>query len=296
MNTHLLTAALDAAERGWHVFPLRPGAKPPALHGEQSCRRTGDCTTGHRKWEQRATTDPDRIRQAWAAGPFNIGIATGPSGLVVVDLDLPKSNSSADTPSGVTTFKALCERTGQAAPSTYRVRTASGGEHLYFTAPSGVRLANSAGRLGSLVDTRAWGGYVVATGSIVHDSTYNVVDPAPVVQLPAWLLDALKPAQRTAQPLRLAIPKHGSRAADTALAREAAAIKAAEEGRREAQLFQSARSLGRFVAWGDIPRHVVEEAFQSAGESTGLPASQCRSTLRSALNWSIRTCRPRQTT
>ncbi|WP_406429156.1 bifunctional DNA primase/polymerase [Streptomyces sp. NBC_01589] len=296
MNTHLLTAALDAAERGWHVFPLRPGAKPPALHGEQSCPRTGDCTTGHRKWEQRATTDPDRINKAWSAGLFNVGIATGPSGLVVVDLDMPKPNSSADTPSGVTTLEALCERTGQAVPTTYRTRTASGGHHLYFTAPTGIRLANSAGKLGPLVDTRAWGGYVVAPGSIVHGSTYGVVDPAPVVELPAWLLDALKPAERPAQPLRLAIPKHGSRAADTALSREAAAIKAAEEGRREAQLFQSARSLGRFVAWGDIPRHVVEEAFQSAGESIGLPASQCRSTLRSALNWSIRTCRPRQTT
>ncbi|MGW3692059.1 bifunctional DNA primase/polymerase [Streptomyces sp. NPDC005125] len=292
----LLSAALDAAARGWAVFPLRPGGKPPALHGEASCPRTGECTTRHHKWEQRATTDPDRIRQAWSAGRFNIGIATGPSGLAVVDLDLPKPNSSKGTPSGVTTFEALCERTGQAVPSTYRVRTASGGEHLYFTAPSGVRLANSAGRLGPLVDTRAWGGYVVAAGSIVHGGTYDVVDPAPVVELPAWLLDALKPAERPAQPLRLAIPKHGSRAADTALARETAAIKAAEEGRREAQLFQSARSLGRFVAWGDIPRHVVEEAFQSAGESTGLPASQCRSTLRSALNWSIRTCRPRQTT
>ncbi|MET8417575.1 bifunctional DNA primase/polymerase [Streptomyces sp. NPDC005134] len=198
--------------------------------------------------------------------------------------------SSTGTP------EALCERTGQAVPTTYRIRTASGGEHLYFTTPPRIRLANSTGRLGPLIDTRAWGGYVVAAGSIVHGSTYDVVDPAPVVEMPAWLLDALKPAERPAQPLRLAIPRCGSRAADTALAWEAAAIKAAEEGRREAQLFQSARSLGRFVAWGDIPRHVVEEAFQSAGESTGLPASQCRSTLRSALNWSIRTCRPRQTT
>ncbi|WP_406293960.1 bifunctional DNA primase/polymerase [Streptomyces sp. NBC_00624] len=294
----LLSAALDAAARGWAIFPLRPGGKPPALHGEASCPRTADCTTGHRKWEQRATTDPDRIHRAWSAGPFNIGIATGPSGLIVVDLDLPKPkpSSNADTPCGVTTFKALCERTEQEVPATYRVRTASGGEHLYFTAPTGIRLTNSASKLGPLVDTRAWGGYVVAPGSVVQGGTYDVVDPAPVVELPAWLLDALKPAERPAQPVRLAISRHGSRAADTALSREAAAIKAAEEGRREAQLFQSARSLGRFVAWGDIPRHVVEEAFQSAGESTGLPASQCRSTLRSALNWSIRTCQPRQTT
>ncbi|MFD3491153.1 bifunctional DNA primase/polymerase [Streptomyces sp. NPDC058690] len=292
----LLSAALDAAARGWAVFPLRPGSKPPALHGEASCPRTGDCTTGHRKWEQRATTDPDRIHRAWSAGRFNIGIATGPSGLVVVDLDLPKPNSIADTPCGVTTFKALCERTGQAVPSTYRVRTASGGEHLYFTAPNEVRLANTAGLLAPPIDTRAWGGYVVAPGSTVNGHAYGVLDSAPVAPLPGWLLDALKPVERPSEPLRLSVPKRGNRAAETALERETALVAAAQEGCREAQLFESARKVARFVGWGDLTRHEVEEAFQRAGESAGLPASQCRSTLRSVLNWSQRNCRPRETT
>lgn len=137
-RTALLHAALNAAEQGWDVIPLRPGDKRPALHGEASCPGIGGCAAGHRKWEQRATTDPDRIRAAWSTIPFNVGIATGPSGLVVIDLDMPKSkgkgNSNADTPSGVTTFQALCERTGQTVPATRTVRTASGGVHLYFTA------------------------------------------------------------------------------------------------------------------------------------------------------------------
>ncbi|MFD3491458.1 bifunctional DNA primase/polymerase [Streptomyces sp. NPDC058690] len=292
----LLSTALDAAARGWAVFPLRPGGKPPALHGEASCTGTGDCTTGHRKWEQRATTDPDRIHRAWSAGRFNIGIATGPSGLVVVDLDLPKPNSSKGTPCGVTTFKALCERTGQAVPATYRVRTASGGEHLYFTAPDGIGLANTAGFLAPPIDTRAWGGYVVAPGSTVNGHAYEVIDPAPVAPLPGWLLDALKPVERPTEPLRLSVPKRGNRAAETALERETALVAATEEGRREAQLFESARKVARFVGWGDLTRHEVEEAFQRAGESAGLPASQCRATLRSVLNWSLRNCRPRETT
>ncbi|WP_371799445.1 bifunctional DNA primase/polymerase [Streptomyces sp. NBC_01707] len=292
----LLCAALDAAARGWAVFPLRPGGKPPALHGEASCTRTDDCTTGHRKWEQRATTDPDRIHRAWSADRFNIGIATGPSGLVVVDLDLPKPNSSADTPCGVTTFKALCERTGQAVPTTYRVRTASGGEHLYFAAPNGIRLANTAGFLAPPIDTRAWGGYIVAPGSTVNGHAYEVIDAAPVAPLPRWLLDALKPVERATEPLRLSVPKRGNRAAETALERETALVAATEEGRREAQLFESARKVARFVGWGDLTRQEVEEAFQRAGESAGLPASQCRATLRSVLNWSLRNCRPRETT
>ncbi|MGP3635975.1 bifunctional DNA primase/polymerase [Streptomyces sp. 24-1644] len=291
----LLSAALDAAACGWAVFPLRPGGKPPALHGEASCPRTGDCTAGHRKWEQRATTDPDRIHRAWSAGRFNVGVATGPSGLVVVDLDMPKPNSSADTPCGATTFKALCERTGQVVPTTYRVRTASGGQHLYFTAPDSIRLGNTAGFLAPPIDTRAWGGYVVAPGSTVNGRDYEVLDPALVVPLPEWLLDALKPVERPTEPLKLSLPKRGNRAAETALERETALVAGTAEGGREAQLFESARKVARFVGWGDLTRHEVEEAFQRAGEAAGLPASQCRSTLRSVLSWSLRTCRPRET-
>ncbi|WP_330435504.1 bifunctional DNA primase/polymerase [Streptomyces sp. NBC_00825] len=294
-TTALLTAALDAATRGWAVFPLRPDGKPPALHGERHCPRTGDCTTGHRKWEQRATTDPNRIRAAWAVRPFNIGVAAGPSRLVVVDLDMPKPTDLKGTPDGVTSFAALCERAGQLLPSTYRTRTASGGQHIYLSAPPGVRLGNTAGKLAPLVDTRAWGGYVVAAGSTVHGSAYEVLDPSPVAELPTWLLDALRPAECPSQPLRLAMPKHGNRAALVALERETAAVAAAQEGCREAQLFESARKVARFVGWGDLSRHEVEQAFQRAGESSGLPASQCRATLRSVLNWSIRNCRQRET-
>ncbi|MFJ9027296.1 bifunctional DNA primase/polymerase [Streptomyces sp. NPDC102274] len=297
MTSPLLNAALDAAERGWRVFPLRPGDKRPALHGETACPRTGECTAGHRKWEQRATTDPDRIRRAWSTCPFNIGIATGPSGLVVVDLDMPKrtTKGSTDAPSGATTFEALCERTGQPGPATYRTRTASGGQHLYFTAPPCTRLANTAGRLGPLIDTRAWGGYVVAAGSIVQGAAYAVVDPAPVAQAPDWLLDALKPSQPPARPVVVSMPKCGTRAAQAALDRECDTVRAAPEKQGNTTLNRSAFKVGRFVAWGDIPRHEVEQAFQAAGEERGLTVAECRATIRSALDSSIRSARPRET-
>ncbi|MET7715270.1 bifunctional DNA primase/polymerase [Streptomyces sp. NPDC005407] len=291
----LLHAALDAAGRGWHVIPLQPGRKVPALHGEKSCTGRGACASGHVKWEQRATTDPETIERCWAAGPFNVGIATGPSGLVVIDLDMPKTNSSADTPCGVTTFEALCERAGQPVPTTRTIRTASGGgRHLYLEAPPGIRLTSTAGKLAPLVDTRAWGGQVVAPGSTTQDGVYAAIDDAPVAPLPAWLLAALQPAPKRATHT-IAAPKNASRRAQVAFERERAAIEAAVEGDRERILFEATRAMGRFVAWGDIPRHVVEQAFQCAGESVGLKSYECRSTLRSALNWSIRTARPRET-
>nr|WSW45789.1 bifunctional DNA primase/polymerase [Streptomyces sp. NBC_01001] len=291
----LLTAALAAAAAGWPVFPLRPGQKRPALHSEEQCTLTGPCSGGHVKWEQRATTDRAAIVRCWAHKPYNVGIATGPAGLVVVDLDQPKANSRSDAPDGAATFKALCERAGQAVPTTYRVRTPSGGEHLYFTAPAGLRLGNTAGRLGPLIDTRAHGGYVVAVGSTTRAGMYEVIDPAPVAELPAWIPRLLEPPKRAVvTPLRLPVVS-GSLAANAALERECDLVRTAPPKQANNTLNRCAFKVGRFVAWGDIPRHEVEEAFQAAGEARGLTAAECRATIRSGLDSSIRQARPRET-
>lgn len=285
MNEDLMRAALDAAGRGWPVFPLRPNAKRPALHSAARCPGTGACTDGHRKWEQRATTDPDRIRAAWSAGAFNIGVATGPAGLVVIDLDVAKGKQ--DAPGGAATFKALCERTGQPVPATFTLRTASGGEHRYFTAPPGVRLGNTAGTLAPHVDTRAWGGYVVAVGSTIDGRAYTVTDPAPPAPLPAWLSAALTPCARPTG--SVATPRSGNASAyaSAALQGESTNVRNAPEGQRDATLLRAARALGRLIASGDLSRAEVEEALQGSGEAAGLPARQCASTIRSGLDWSI---------
>ncbi|MDW4918355.1 bifunctional DNA primase/polymerase [Streptomyces californicus] len=286
MNTHL-AAALAAAERGWRVFPLRPGDKRPALHGETSCTAAGDCAAGHRKWEQRATTDPDRIRKAWSAGAFNVGIATGPSGLVVVDLDSVKAKDPKGTPDGVTSLQALCERAGQTVPATYQTRTASGGHHLYFTAPDRVRLGNSAGRLGKHIDTRAHGGYVVAAGSTLPSGAYEVVDPTEPVPLPEWLHAFLTPRQPARGLMAPPVSVRASRYAAAALRAETAAVAGAGEGVRNWTLVRAARALGRFIPSGDLERSVVEEALNSAGLAAGLRENECRKAVASALNWSV---------
>jgi hypothetical protein len=85
----------------------------------------------------------------------------------------------------------------------------------------------------------------------------------------------------------------GNRAALAALEAECAVVSAAPESQRNITLNRCAFKVGRFVAWGDLPRHVVEEAFQAAGEGRGLTAAECRATIRSALDSSIRKARPR---
>ncbi|MFJ5607944.1 bifunctional DNA primase/polymerase [Streptomyces sp. NPDC093221] len=294
-RTTLLRAALDAAEHGWPVIPLHPGTKIPALHGDRRCPGTGDCTNGHKTFEQRATTDPDRIERCWTTGTFNVGIATGPAGLLVVDLDTVKSKDKKGTPDGATNFLALCERAGHTVPATRRVRTPSGGEHLYFRTPAGVQLPCSARTLAPKVDTRAWGGQVVAPGSVTPDGPYGVLDASPVANLPEWLQSALTAPQRPATGLiRLTVARDAPRLAAVVLEREVAAVAGTGEGGRNAELLRAVRAVGRFVAWGDLDRTAVEAAFQAGGESAGLPASECRTTIRSALDYAVRTARPRQ--
>jgi hypothetical protein len=134
--------ALAAAARGWHVFPLTPNDKRPL--------------PGFTAWEQHATTDTALIRHMWAHSPFNIGIACGPSGLVVLDLDVPKPDEHPPTDwalpgihDGADVLAWLCEHAGQPLPlETFMVRTRRGGTHLYFTASDDTDLRNSAGKLG----------------------------------------------------------------------------------------------------------------------------------------------------
>ncbi|MFJ2199406.1 bifunctional DNA primase/polymerase [Streptomyces violaceusniger] len=284
----LLRAALGAADRGWHVFPLRPGTKRPALHGEASCPRTGGCAAGHRKWEQRATTDPDRISAAWSRAPFNVGIATGPSGLVVVDLDMPKDKSSSDAPCGAATFRALCERAGHPVPTTYRTRTASGGEHLYFTAPNGVRLTNTAGSIAPLVDTRARGGYVVAAGSITPAGPYEALCGPVAAPLPSWLQTILRPAPKPVQAPLGGTAGQSRRYADVALANEARNVARAADGTRNATLLRAARALGRLIASGDLTRDRVEDALRGAVASNATQSQRYYDdVIRRGLDWSI---------
>lgn len=280
-DVRLMTTALAHAERGWRVFPLRAGDKRPALRAD---------------WERRATAaDKARIRRCWEHGPYNIGIACGPSGLIVVDLDVPKPGEQppaewAREPGiqdGADVFATLCERHGRPFPfDTYTVRTGRGGMHLYFTAPLGMALRNTAGRLGWLIDTRAQGGYVVAAGSIVADRAYTVINDADPAPLPGWLATLLTaPDRPVSVPVALPeIPReHAAGYAGSALRGEVQRVLDAVPGNRNHTLNQAAFALGRLIAAGLLPESLVFACLAAAGRQVGLSARECEATIRSGL-------------
>ncbi|MFE2914206.1 bifunctional DNA primase/polymerase [Kitasatospora indigofera] len=282
MTAHpLLAAALDAAERGWHVFPLAPNTKRPAVTA----------------WEQRATTDPVRIRRCWGAGPYNVGIACGPSGLVVVDLDTPKSPSvrrpAEWTEPGITdgtdVFAELFHRAGQPVPDqTFRVRTCRDGRHLYYAAPGGPVQPNTVGRLGWLIDSRSAGGYVVAAGSVVDGAAYRVELDLPPLPLPALLLISEKSTTARPAPARTSGRISDPVAwANAALDRECDKVATTGEGRRNRALVGAARSLARMVATRHLTRTVVEDRLTAAADAAGLGHAEAARTIRSGLDWGL---------
>src|SRR5829696_134967 len=189
----LRTAALLYASRGWHVFPLLPGTKRPACPGHPAsrCDRSDPwCRHGHTGWEQRATVSDLRIRRAWSSGPNGIGIACGPSRLLVVDTDQPKAADQAGGLTGEDSLARLEARNRAQLPSTYTVVTPSGGIHRYFALPDGLQLGNTAGQLGPLVDTRGAGGYVVASPTVIG-RPYRVIENRRPAPLPDWLAQLL---------------------------------------------------------------------------------------------------------
>lgn len=275
----LLTTALHLAAHGMYVFPLKPGTKVPALHGG---------------WEQRATTDPDRIRRCWGDGPYNIGVACGPSGLLVVDLDTPKPDTPPppapfDVPGvneGADVLVLLAERYAESFPwDTYSVTTGRGGLHLYFRQPVGQPLRNTAGRLGWLIDTRGAGGYVVGPGSVVDGRPYTPAGEPVAAPLPGWLarlLTAPKHTPGVASGSRPDPPRKGSAYAQKVLGQELAKILAAKDGTRNDTLNAVAFNLGRHVARGTVPQDLALDTLARAVEALGGDVAKSTSTARNA--------------
>lgn len=180
----LVDAVMAAAVRladvhGLSVLPLR--GKRPA--------------TGHGFYD--ATSDPHEVLELFHAAPTanNVGIAPGPSGLLVVDIDLKKPDAR-----GIQRWKELSARYGQ--PDTLLVRTGSGGLHLYFQPHPELQVGqvNGAGDNPG-IDLRGTKGYVVAPPSTHPDTrkpycwersddfNRDLVQP-----VPDWLVEFLTPA------------------------------------------------------------------------------------------------------
>lgn len=252
----LVDAAMAAIRRRWPVFPTHPGAKRPAVP----------------EWERWACTDPHRIARWWAEHPHaNPAIATGPAGLVVLDLDDGTGHGHPVAGHGKHTLTSAAHAVGERVPwDTYTVRTPNNGLHLYFAEPAGARLHNTQGKIGPLVDTRARHGYVLAAGAQVGASRYGPINDAPVIPLPHWLAQALTPPEPMDTPVTVRDGDVGSYQR-AALADEAERVRRAAPGSRRYSLLRGAARMGRLLGLDDAlitktlraasARHLTDGAY-----------------------------------
>lgn len=240
-------AAADTAAAGWPVHPLRPGEKRPlSAHGVKD-----------------ATTDPAIIRQHWSAHPrANIGIALPPD---VVALDI-------DVKGGVNGFDSLAalERAHGPLPATRKVKTPSGGQHLYFSKPAGRRIKNTVGVRPGL-DVRTHGGYLVGPGSVIDGRGYELLADCKPAPAPAWLLDLLAPPAPSRDTY-----------ADKAMERAHTAVANAPEGQRNEELNGAAFGLARIAAADRLDWHRAAAQLEQAALAAGLQPAEIRATLESA--------------
>lgn len=174
-NQNLLDAALQYAANGWHVFPITPKSKKPAM----------------KSWPTMATTNPQRITSWWTnqfAG-HGIGIATGTqSGIFALDVDV------ADGKQGDETLHQLEAQHGD-LPDTLTSITGTGGTHHIYQTPPGVEIRNNAStRLGADLDIRGDGGYIVAPPTVHPNGQpyeWDLGEPNQPAQAPQWLIDLL---------------------------------------------------------------------------------------------------------
>jgi putative DNA primase/helicase len=174
---------LNGLATAGRVFPLHGIG-----NGHCRCPRGASCSHAgkHPRTPQgvhNATRDKKQIKSWFKKRPdSNFGVATG-GGIFVVDVDGKVGRDSLD---------ALQAEHGT-LPRTVTVKTGKG-HHLYFRY-DGVRVGNSAGRLGKGLDVRGDGGYVVGVGS-VHSSgkIYRYIEGRALFEIelahaPQWLLE-----------------------------------------------------------------------------------------------------------
>ncbi|MFM9499016.1 bifunctional DNA primase/polymerase [Streptomyces galilaeus] len=303
------------ARRGWPVHPLAAGRKTPAANCSQ-CR-----TTPHRPAEcpclpagrwchgfHAATLDQRRISAWWGAHPeFGVGIACGPAGLVVIDIDAHSTQPPTrdrilpgipigdhvdltGLANGFHTLAVLAALRGQRSPAeddtTLRVRTPSGGLHVWYRAEDNRRWRCSAGSsqgasLAWQVDVRAHGGYIIAPGTTTRDGTYTPLDSVrEPAALPVWLAQELErtghlpapsiPAPRPVPPRALQAVlaagggQHGERMLASVLAPVEACGQVSEGAGFSDALNRAAYTLGGLVAAGRLTEEEAEHALTGA--------------------------------
>lgn len=234
--------ALRYAAQGNYVFPVHSpifeeDGSVKCSCGDAECNDIGKHPRV--KWSKEATIDPNIIRYWWQKWPnANIGISTGPSHLVVIDLDGLE---------GIENFKALVGE--NEIPATAMISMSGreeGGVHFWFRASKNIEINKSISVIGDKIDIIAKGGYIVAPPSLhATGNRYQLLSNEPVEpsELPEWLIELLIRAQNG----QVSRDSKWEEKAESILNQALKKIPKAKKGNRRTILNKQAYRVGRII-------------------------------------------------
>lgn len=163
--TNVADRAKALAELKFAVFPLNLDGTPRTEKGFHDASLDPFYT--HERFEKYG----DKVK---------IGVATGPSNLVVLDLDYKEDPTGKVVVDGYDSLEKAWVET----PESYAYTSAGGhGRHIWYRAPQGKNLPRKIGyRKMAGVDRCSGDGYVVFNGE-------DLPDPAKIAEAPQWLQD-----------------------------------------------------------------------------------------------------------
>lgn len=269
----LHVAAIRYAERGWPVFPLHGMRGGRCTCGRADCSSAGKHPLTKRGLKD-AAVERTQINAWWRRWPkANIGLVTGESsGIVVVDIDLPRA------------FESLDRLIGR-LPKTLISVTGGGGLHLIYRRAAELRCTSARlpGLSGHLpgIDLRADGGYIVAPPSL-HGSgeRYSWLEAATEISsAPTWLRQP--PPREIRIPEATAFTGDGTPYGLAALEGLLTDMRTAPEGERNHTLYRTARRINDLVATGHLAASALDQLAQAAA-SSGLGTHEITRTMNSA--------------
>jgi hypothetical protein len=286
-----LKLALQFAEQSFAIFPMK-------LKWDQHQQRWRKNPLVKNNWQDRATTDANRIRSSWhywsrelakeTGAELVPGLPLGRCGLVVVDCD-----RHANAPDGVAALREL----GPLPPHPV-ITTRSGGQHHYYRQPAQLITKTQAWRPG--IDI------IGAAGCVVG----YAVPQEPIPMLPAAFSFSRyhthlgvtaqgaddRVGDGTVTPRVCVstgkVTQYERNYAWQAVSNAWNELRRWPKGSRNARLNKLGYKLGGLIARGWVARNKVEFWLLRACEECGLIADdgveQCRATLASGIDAGMR--------
>jgi len=255
---NLPAAALDYAQHGWWVLPLRPGDKIPICRGGFKA----------------ATRDPAEVQATWRQHPqANIGVRTGRlSGISVLDVD-PESGGGDSL--------ARIEAEHGPLPGTITQITGGGGVHLVYRFKAGLGIG--AGLWGPGLDLRSEGGYIVAPPSIhPNGCRYRWLGDVWRDNLAEWP-GCLRLPERPVPPPPAAVRQYQPWEGGGPLVGLIQTVLDGKPGDRNARLNWAAWKAREHIMAGRFDSHTAVGALTMAAEQVGLPEQEALRTIASGL-------------